>query len=153
MSADASSPSPYPAPENSHSGAVAPSGTVIVSQLTAEPPVNTTPQEIPAPGSPRDVRVAPELQPLVDAVVSHLSGLRGSARSQIHVAEVAPMTWPSPALGCPDPELGYASVIVEGYRIILEADGEFHAYHTDQGARFVLCVDGRPAAAGQVPEE
>lgn len=134
------------------SGAVAPSGTVNVGELTPETAVDTTPQEMPAPGNPREGIVNPALAPLVEAITADLSSYAGVAPDAVRLVGGEPVTWNDAALGCPDPALNYAAVLTEGFQVTLEAEGKRYTYHTDADRHFVLCVDGRPASSGAVGE-
>lgn len=52
-------------------------------------------------------------------------------------------SWPSAALGCPEPDMMYATQIVRGARIIFEIDKEFYAYHASQGGVPFFCPSDR----------
>ncbi len=39
------------------------------------------------------------------------------------------LTWPDASMGCPRPDMMYAQVLVDGYRIILQADAKIYNYH------------------------
>lgn len=55
----------------------------------------------------------------------------------ITVAAWEPVDWPDTSLGCPEPGMMYAQVIVPGYRVFLEVRGETVRVHTDRaGERF-----------------
>ena len=49
--------------------------------------------------------------------------------------------WPNTGLGCPQPGMMYAQVITEGFRIVFEAQGEEHPYHTDSRQSIVYCPE------------
>lgn len=51
------------------------------------------------------------------------------------------VTWPDGALGCPEPDQMYTQALVEGYRIVLEADGERLVYHGALGEDPFYCAD------------
>lgn len=113
-------------------------------------PGDPTPQVMPSPGRPGgDQPVAQGL--LLEAVTMNLSEQMGVPAESITIVSVEPVTWPNGGLGCPQEGMAYAEVLVEGSRIILEADGQIYTYHTAGTTEFVLCVNGAPAAAGSVP--
>ncbi|MGQ9466744.1 MAG: hypothetical protein ACUVSG_03735 [Anaerolineae bacterium] len=56
---------------------------------------------------------------------------------EVTVAAWEPVDWPDTSLGCPQPGMMYAQVIVPGYLVILEVRGETFRVHTDRaGQRF-----------------
>lgn len=116
-------------------------GPVVVdlSQLTPQPPADTTPRVMPAPGVP-DPLVA-----LVQKVSLDLSGRLGIDVSEVEWVSTEEVDWRDSSLGCPEPGVGYLTVMTPGYQITLQAQGQLYDYHTDLKERFVLCVDGRPA--------
>ncbi|HRQ41015.1 MAG TPA: hypothetical protein PLD25_24125 [Chloroflexota bacterium] len=125
--------------EAASTGAIAPV-TVDLSQIT--PPgtaVAATPQVIPGPGLPNP------LTALVNQVSQDLARRLSIDISQVALVETVAVDWSDSSLGCPQPGMGYLTVITPGYVITLTAQGEEYTYHTDQGRYFVLCgADGRP---------
>lgn len=63
----------------------------------------------------------------------------GVAASDIEVVEFAMVTWPDGAIGCPEPGMLYTQALVDGYRIVLDADGTLLTYHGATGADPFLC--------------
>jgi len=59
--------------------------------------------------------------------------------SDIEVVEFAMVTWPDGAIGCPEPGVVYTQALVDGYRIVLDADGTLLTYHGATGADPFLC--------------
>ena len=57
----------------------------------------------------------------------------------IEVVEFALVTWPDGAIGCPEPGMVYTQALVDGYRIVLDADGTQLTYHGATGAAPFLC--------------
>lgn len=114
--------------------------TVDLSQLTpAATAVDSTPQVIPAPGLPNP------LTALVSQVSQHLAQRLEIDVSQVTLVQTQAVEWRDSSLGCPQPGMGYLTVITPGYLITLTAQAEEYFYHTDQRANFVLCgEDGRP---------
>ncbi len=51
------------------------------------------------------------------------------------------VTWPDGSLGCPEPDQMYTQALVDGYRIVLEADGERYVYHGAIGDDPFYCPD------------
>jgi hypothetical protein len=52
---------------------------------------------------------------------------------QVEMVRVEPVQWPDTSLGCPQPGMLYAQVIMPGYLIVLSAEGQEYEYHADYG--------------------
>jgi hypothetical protein len=77
--------------------------------------------------------------PAVGAAIQDLIR-QGIPANRITVRNVEPTTWPDANLGCPRPGMVGIQIPVEGYLIILEAEGQAYRYHTDQsGSSVILC--------------
>ena len=51
-----------------------------------------------------------------------------------------PVEWPDASLGCPEPDTAYAQVITPGFRLVFEANGALHNFHTnDDGSLVFSC--------------
>lgn len=48
---------------------------------------------------------------------------------QIEFVSFEDVIWPDGGLGCPEPGMAYIQVQVEGYRILLQFEGQTYAYH------------------------
>lgn len=114
--------------------------TVDLSQITPAPPVASTPVEMPRPGIPNPL-VAMEQK-----VKQDLAERLRQDISAIQLVSAEAVEWSDRALGCPDGNFAYATVITPGFKIILSAAGAEYSYHTDQQDYFVLCVNGKPAS-------
>jgi hypothetical protein len=112
---------------------------VDLSQITPEPPGNSTPQVAPRPGVP-DLGAA-----TAHTVSQDLAQRLGLDVSEISTAGVESVEWSDSSLGCPAPGMSYLTVITPGFKIALEASGKPYTYHTDLEGNFVLCAeDGQP---------
>jgi len=60
----------------------------------------------------------------------------------ITVVSATEQQWSDSAMGCPQPGQMYAQMIVPGYRVVLQANGERYAYHSDRSGTFVVCSNG-----------
>jgi hypothetical protein len=62
----------------------------------------------------------------------------GISNEEIEVVEVEEVEWPDTSLGCPEPGMVYAQVIVPGWRVVMRVGGKVYEYHS--GGRYgVLC--------------
>jgi hypothetical protein len=66
-------------------------------------------------------------------------------RSAIIVVSVEDVTWSDSALGCPQPDYGYAQVLTPGQRIRLEAGGRVYSYHSGPTGPPAYCENPQPA--------
>ena len=82
-----------------------------------------------AAGDRREVRLA----------VADAAEHTGVTASDIEVVEFAMVTWPDGAIGCPEPGMVYTQALVDGYRIVLDADGTQLTYHGATGDDPFLC--------------
>jgi hypothetical protein len=77
----------------------------------------------------------------VRAAISDLAAKRKVAPEAVQVVSVEPVDWSDTSLGCPQPGMFYAQIIVQGYKIVLSADGQQAEYHSDQNGRVVTCSE------------
>lgn len=71
----------------------------------------------------------------------------GAAADAVRVLSVQPVTWPDASIGCPQPGMAYAQVLVPGWLVRLEAGGRPFGYHAARAGRWVMC----PAEQAQPP--
>jgi len=86
----------------------------------------------------------------VQAAVQDLSERIDVPAEMIVVASMEQVTWPDTSLGNPQPGQFYAQVQTEGYRVILEAQGQRYEYHTDMGTRLAM-VEETEVGSGPIP--
>jgi hypothetical protein len=95
--------------------------------------------------TPAPTPAATEVEPLAGAeevvqlAQKDLVQRLGLAAEAIQLVSVEAMEWSDTSLGCPQPGMMYAQVITPGFRVVLEAKGKKHTYHTDRGRFVVLC--------------
>lgn len=92
-----------------------------------QPPGDDEPRE-PAADVP-DPNVPAGFEAIAAAARADLAGVLGVAEAEIAVAVAEPIVWPDAGLGCPEPEMAYAQVQVEGFRVVLTNGGNSYAYH------------------------
>jgi hypothetical protein len=71
-------------------------------------------------------------------IVADAAGQPGVDPSALTVLQSSTVTWSDGSLGCPRPGVMYTQSLVEGFRVILEADGVHLDYHGADD-HFVLC--------------
>jgi hypothetical protein len=108
-----------------------------LSQITPEAPTDSELREMPRPGIP--IRIPEEAQQMADDIVADLAQQLSIEASSIRILQWEAVTWRDGSLGCPEPNMAYTGALVNGYRVLLEAQGEQHYYHTDEIAYFIRC--------------
>ena len=98
--------------------------------------------------TPSEVAIIPWSPPTIettqDEAVSAarevLSASLDISSSQIVLLSVEEVMWGNTSLGCPEPGKQYAEVIVSGFRVIFEYQGQKYEYHTNiDGSMVVTC--------------
>ncbi len=121
-------PSATDQPRDSSSGAV------------HEGTTTTTPAPAPDSGG-----YSGPLGDLVAIAVADLAGRLGVPSEQIAVVSAESIVWPDGSLGCPQPDMSYTQVQVDGSKIVLSVDGGTYSYHSGGSRDPFLCV---PTKAG-----
>jgi hypothetical protein len=75
----------------------------------------------------------------VRAAISDAASRLKVASDMIQVISVSATDWSDTSLGCPQPGMFYAQVIVQGYTIMLSAGQARIEYHADKRGRVVTC--------------
>jgi hypothetical protein len=65
----------------------------------------------------------------------------GVAEDEVTFVSFEMVTWPDGSLGCPEPDMMYTQALIEGYRIVLEADGTQLTYHGALGDDPFHCAE------------
>jgi hypothetical protein len=94
---------------------------------------------VPAAAAQEVVTVEPEAEKVVAAAKADLMERLGVAEEAVVVQSVDAVQWPDSSLGCPQPGMMYLQVITPGFRVLLEAAGQTHEYHTDRDLALILC--------------
>jgi hypothetical protein len=90
----------------------------------------------------------------VDLAVVEAGGEFDVDPDSIEVVSAEEVTWPDGALGCPEPDGMYTQALVEGYRIVLDVDGQEVHYHGARGEPPFYCADPQdPAETGATVDQ
>lgn len=110
------------------------------------------PVEVPtASATPAGADLSPEVAALVDKAKQDLVTRAGVSANDITVQWVAEVEWRDGSLGCPQPGMGYITMIIPGYLIKLEAKGQVYEYHASS-TDVVWCKDPQaPYSIGPNP--
>lgn len=76
---------------------------------------------------------------VVGRAVAQLASDVNVPESQVRIVSVEWTEWSDSSLGCPEPGRTYLTVITPGYRVILEAGGRRHEYHTNEKSMVIRC--------------
>ena len=90
-------------------------------------------------GSTSPDPVEPGLEGLANRAREDLARRLSIPVEQIEVLESKSVVWPDGGLGCPEPEMAYTQVPVEGVLIRLRAEGRVYSYHGGEGRPLFLC--------------
>ena len=76
---------------------------------------------------------------IVDRIVVDAAGAAGVGVEEVAVISADAVTWGDGSLGCPEPGMLYAQVLVNGYHVIVEAGGQQRDYRVTGSGAFRLC--------------
>jgi hypothetical protein len=107
--------------------------------------VPTATEEIPTM-SPGNLELSdPDQLPQVKMAREDLASFLNIPIDRIEILKVELVTWPNGGMGCPDPEMVYKQVPVDGLLIQLTADGNTYSYHSGGSRDPFLCQPSPPA--------
>ena len=120
-----------------------------------EPPVADEPEVTQEPlieeeeAMPVEPPAMSSLDSAVEMARQDLADRLGSGAEAIRVVDARNVTWRNGALGCPEEDMMYTQALVQGMYILLEFDGERHAYHAGRDGVPFAC----PAERSQPPRD
>lgn len=111
--------------------------------LTSTPTLQPTPSptdiiETPTTAIPRAEAPCLSGRPIEERAREALANWLGISSEEIEVIRVEEVEWPDTSLGCPEPGMVYAQVIVPGCRVVMRVGDEVYEYHSG-GGQGVLC--------------
>lgn len=131
--------------------AIAPAGSVDVSQITPEPPSDDGENVVmPPPGVPGTTLPVPAaLDTLMEDIYADVMQRSGAPREDVEITSIEEVVWPDSGIGCHEEGMMYMQVLTDGFRIIFNVYGVEYHYHTNAGNYYVYCAtpakDGGPA--------
>lgn len=113
------------------------------------PPVGATPVSAPADAAPAtpavgDVSMSGIPGDLLNAILADASERTGLSPDALVVTQAEATTWNDGSLGCPEPGMFYTQALVDGYQIVVEADGQALDYRVQSSGFFRLCEQNLP---------
>lgn len=76
---------------------------------------------------------------ITDPIVADAATRLGVDPSTVAIVDAHAETWPDGSLGCPEPGMGYTQALVDGYQVIVEANGTQLDYRGGAPGQFQLC--------------
>jgi hypothetical protein len=107
---------------------------------TAPPPSDSRPPAVTLPASAApssETSLVPDA--LLGPVLADAATRTGADPSTIQVVEATSTTWNDGSLGCPEPGVMYTQALVDGYKVILEANGQKLDYRVPVQGGFKVC--------------
>jgi hypothetical protein len=126
------------------------------------PPVGSSPppptygptptDDQPTPVEPTDAAPPPVGEVPADIMallLDEVEALSGVDLGDLRVDRAERVTWRDGSLGCPEPGLGYSQALVDGFWVVIVADGEEYDFRIGASGGPRLC----PAGQGEPPLE
>ena len=114
-------------------------GLALLLLAACQPVALTPPPDVKTPlpgGLPTPTSAATSLEPvtlrIATAAQADLAQRLGLPAEAVTLLSVTPAQWPDACLGLPAPDEACAEMIVEGFRVVLEAEGRTYTYRTDR---------------------
>lgn len=137
-------PGPSAAPTD---GTTTSTTTIVTSTIddgstpaTASPTTDDVPP--PTTSEPTMTSSLPDI-PLVEQAIADLASRIEADPETIEVVSVEEVDWPDASIGCPQPGMAYAQVIVNGTRIVLRVDDHEYEYHQGGARELFFCPPER----------
>lgn len=140
-------PTPIPVqPTETQSPTFTATPTKLTAEIVPEAPTKPAPTSEIVP-MPQDPPAEPPTDPysleLIDKAKTDLAQRLGLPKEEIALDYFEYLTWPNASLGCPQPGIAYADVLVDGYLIMLRVGLGIYNYHgASDGKGPFLCEGG-----------
>ena len=103
----------------------------------SRPPASSVPAAPPSnPEESGGVALPPEI---TDPIVADAATRLGVDPSEVTIVDAHAETWSDGSLGCPQPGMMYTQALVDGYQVIVEANGTQLDYRVGGQGGFRLC--------------
>jgi hypothetical protein len=126
--------------------ATATSSVIPQSAFTAAPLLTETPEVFEAPKEATmtlppasSIPTDPTISGWINQAVQDLAARLKIGEDAIQVIAFESVVWPDGGLGCPEPGVFYTQVLVEGFRIRLQHNGQTYDYHGSMKRAPFLC--------------
>lgn len=75
----------------------------------------------------------------IPAAIDDAARRTGTDPASVEVIHFGAVTWPDGSIGCPEDGMAYTQALVDGYRLLLQADGSELSYHAADQDDFFYC--------------
>jgi hypothetical protein len=138
-------PMPSPAQPSAPTPLSATAAPQTTPLLTAEPVATADRQEVQVtPLATAPLPVDPGARDLVESARADLAAHLGRHPDDIGFVDFTGVVWPDGSLGCPQPDVLYPQVLVEGYLIRLTDGKTTFYYHGGEGRGPFRCENSQP---------
>ena len=103
-------------------------------------------QPVPSASAPTVVGEVPE--ELLGQILTNAAEHADVEVDAIDVVRAEAVTWNDGSLGCPEPGMMYTQALVDGYHVVLDADGTELDYRATTNGDFRLCENGGAPSGG-----
>ena len=79
----------------------------------------------------------------LEPVLNKAAALANVPRGKLVIVQAEPVVWPDGSLGCPEPGALYTQALVDGYWIVIAAEGKTYDFRMARKGTFQLCPEGR----------
>ena len=79
---------------------------------------------------------------LLNKIIADLAERTGIPSDRILVIQSQATIWNDGSLGCPQPGVFYTQALVNGFWVILEAEGQKYDYRASESGYFFICKNG-----------
>lgn len=118
----------------------------------ARPTPAASPEVESVPTLEEDTAVTGEVpEAIMTAVYEDLATTQNISQEAISVIRAEEIIWSDGSLGCPEPGQLYTQAVVDGYWIVLGANGRTYDYHAAETGYFVLCQNKLPVPPAGTP--
>jgi len=81
-------------------------------------------------------------QRILDPILNEAAALANVPREQLVIVRAESVVWNDGSLGCPEPGMEYAQVLVNGYWVVISAAGHTYDFRVGRDGSFRLCPQG-----------
>jgi hypothetical protein len=126
----------------------------LVSCDLSQPPLSTPLLVSPTKGEPTRMKPllptpsASGLEGLIEKTKEDLAQRLSVPISDISLVEAKEVTWSDGSIGCPQPGMMYAQVLMPGYLIKFKYDEREFEYHAGRGGSPIYCKNPLPPVEG-----
>lgn len=111
---------------------------------SASPAPSTSAPSSPSPSGPGDdLRLPDDVRerPAVATAIDDAAQRSGVAAAAVTVVAFGAVTWNDGSLGCPQKDMAYTQMTVEGELLVLDVDGNRQQYHGRAGGPYTFCAN------------